>query len=94
MQHPVKPTEKSAAGAAHFEHYDGKINCKFSDKTPIRKAYALAKAAHATAHHEHQLRLPVHRPSGESVVATKAELDGWVKASPMPEVFRLHGTDF
>jgi hypothetical protein len=47
--------------------------------------------------YEHHLRLPVRRPAGKpraSVIATKAELDGWLQASPIREVFRLSGTDF
>ena len=42
--------------------------------------------------YERELRLPVRRPAGGSkgsVVATKAELDAWVMASPVGEVFRL-----
>jgi len=35
---------KSSVGAAHFEHYERNIDCEFSDKRPIRKAYAASKA--------------------------------------------------
>ena len=43
--------------------------------------------------YERQSGLPVRRPAGRpsagAVLATKAELDGWVKASPIRETFRL-----
>jgi hypothetical protein len=42
--------------------------------------------------YERELGLPVRRPAGKatgSVVATKAELDGWVAASPIREAFQL-----
>jgi len=42
--------------------------------------------------YERKLRLPVHRLAGKptgSVIATKAELDAWVAASPIREAFRL-----
>lgn len=43
--------------------------------------------------YERDLGLPVRRPAGKSrgsVVAVRAELDGWVKASPIRKVFPLH----
>lgn len=48
--------------------------------------------------YERDLRLPIRRPSGSSrgsVIATKAELDAWVNASPLREAFRLslHAVD-
>ena len=42
--------------------------------------------------YERELGLPVRRPAGKStgsVVATKAELDAWVTASPIREAFQL-----
>ena len=42
--------------------------------------------------YERELGLPVRRPAGKatgSVVATKAELDAWVIASPIREAFQL-----
>lgn len=52
----------------------------------------LGKGVRTVQRYERQMGLPVRRPAGKpwgSVVATKAELDGWVKASPIREVFRL-----
>lgn len=42
--------------------------------------------------YERELGLPVRRPAGKvrgSVVSVKAELDGWVKASPIRQMFHL-----
>jgi hypothetical protein len=42
--------------------------------------------------YEREMGLPVRRPSGKNraaVVATKAELDAWVAASPIRETFHL-----
>ena len=52
----------------------------------------LGKGVRTVQRYERELGLPVRRPSGKpmgSVIATKAELDGWVTASPIREVFRL-----
>jgi hypothetical protein len=52
----------------------------------------LGKGVRTVQRYELQLGLPVRRPAGKpwgSVVATTAELDGWVSASPIREVFRL-----
>lgn len=52
----------------------------------------LGKGVRTVQRYEMQLQLPVRRPAGKpwgSVVATKAELDAWVKASPIRDVFRL-----
>jgi len=52
----------------------------------------LGKGVRTVQRYERQLGLPVRRPAGKpsgSVVATRAELDGWVKASPIREAFRL-----
>lgn len=52
----------------------------------------LGKGVRTVQRYERQLGLPVRRPAGKpwgSVVAVRAELDGWVKASPIREVFRL-----
>jgi len=55
----------------------------------------LGKGVRTVQRYERQLGLPVRRPAGKpwgSVVATRAELDGWVKASPIREVCRLSST--
>ncbi len=56
----------------------------------------LGRGVRTVQRYERQLGLPVRRPAGKpsgSVVATKAELDAWVNASPIREVFRLAGHD-
>jgi hypothetical protein len=45
----------------------------------------LGKGVRTVQRYERDLHLPIHRPAGKphaAVIATKAELDGWVKASP------------
>jgi hypothetical protein len=45
----------------------------------------LGKGIRTVQRYELKLGLPIHRPNGRSigsVIATKAELDGWVKAAP------------
>jgi hypothetical protein len=52
----------------------------------------LGKGVRTAQRYERLLALPVRRPAGKpsgSVIATKAELDGWVKASPIREIFHL-----
>jgi hypothetical protein len=52
----------------------------------------LGKGVRTVQRYERVLGLPVRRPAGKSraaVVATKAELDAWVKASPYRDVFSL-----
>lgn len=52
----------------------------------------LGKGVRTVQRYEVELALPVRRPAGKStgsVVATKAELDGWVKASPIHASFLL-----
>ena len=52
----------------------------------------LRKGVRTVQRYERELGLPVRRPVGKSrgsVMATKAELDGWVTASPIREAFRL-----
>jgi hypothetical protein len=56
----------------------------------------LNKGVRTVQRYERQMGLPVRRPAGRvcgSVVAVKAELDGWVKASPIREVFHLRSAD-
>jgi len=56
----------------------------------------LGKGVRTVQRYERALGLPVRRPAGNttgSVVATKAELDAWVAASPIREAFRLTRTD-
>jgi hypothetical protein len=52
----------------------------------------LGKGVRTVQRYEMQLQLPVRRPAGRpwgSVVATRMELDAWVNASPIREVFRI-----
>lgn len=52
----------------------------------------LEKGVRTVQRYERDLCLPVRRPAGKdrgSVVATKAELDAWVAASPMRESLQL-----
>lgn len=52
----------------------------------------LGKGVRTVQRYERELGLPVRRPAGKptgSVVATKAELDAWVTASPIREAFQL-----
>jgi len=52
----------------------------------------LGKGVRTVQRYERELALPVRRPAGNptgSVVATTAELDAWVSASPIRESFRL-----
>jgi len=45
----------------------------------------LGRGVRTVQRYEREVRLPIHRPKGKSagsVIATKAELDDWVKASP------------
>ena len=52
----------------------------------------LGKGVRTVQRYEMELGLPVRRPAGKSygsVVATKAELDAWVGASPIREAFHL-----
>lgn len=52
----------------------------------------LGKGVRTVQRYERELGLPVRRPAGRStgsVVATKAELDGWVMASPIRSSFLL-----
>jgi hypothetical protein len=52
----------------------------------------LGKAVRTAQRYDRQFGLPVSRPAGRpwgSVVGVRAELDGWVKASPIREEFHL-----
>jgi hypothetical protein len=52
----------------------------------------LGKGVRTVQRYERDLALPVRRPAGKStgsVVATRAELDAWVGASPIRAAFRL-----
>src|SRR5438045_8771098 len=52
----------------------------------------LEKGVRTVQRYERELGLPVRRPAGKptgSVVATRAELDAWVAASPIREAFQL-----
>jgi hypothetical protein len=55
----------------------------------------LGKGVRTIQRYEREQGLPVRRPAGKdrgSVVAVVAELEGWVKASPIREVFQLRNT--
>jgi len=52
----------------------------------------LGKGVRTVQRQERGLGLPVRRPAGRiraAVVATKAELDGWIAAAPLRNVFQL-----
>ena len=52
----------------------------------------LGKGVRTVQRYERKMGLPVRRPAGKaagSVIATKAELDAWVSASPIREIFQL-----
>jgi hypothetical protein len=52
----------------------------------------LGKGVRTVQRYERELGLPVRRPAGKSsgsVIALKAELDGWVQASPIRKTFQL-----
>lgn len=52
----------------------------------------LDKGVRTVQRYERDFGLPVRRPAGRprgSVVATKAEIDAWVKASPIRETYQL-----
>ena len=57
----------------------------------------LGKGVRTVQRYERQAALPVRRPAGKpsggAVIATKAELDGWVKASPIRQAFRLRNLE-
>jgi len=55
----------------------------------------LQKGVRTVQRYEREIGLPIRRPAGGSagsVMATKAELDGWVAASPIREAFQLPQT--
>jgi hypothetical protein len=55
----------------------------------------LQKGVRTVQRYEREIGLPVRRPAGRStgsVMATKAELDGWVAASPIRNAFQLPQT--
>ena len=52
----------------------------------------LRKAVRTVQRYERECGLPIRRPAARSkgsVIATKAELDGWVSATPIRETFLL-----
>jgi hypothetical protein len=52
----------------------------------------LGKGVRTVQRYEREMGLPVRRPAGKprgSVIATQAEIDAWVAASPLREAFRL-----
>ncbi|HET9409878.1 MAG TPA: hypothetical protein VFO39_21765 [Candidatus Sulfotelmatobacter sp.] len=55
----------------------------------------LRKGVRTVQRYEREMGLPVRRPAGKvrgSVVAVRAELEGWVKAVPIREAFQLRNT--
>ena len=68
-----------------------------SSKAPILNGWKeiaeyLDRGLRTVQRYERTLGLPVRRPAGKSngtVIATKAELDAWVMASPIREAFQL-----
>jgi hypothetical protein len=55
----------------------------------------LGKGVRTVQRYEREFGLPVRRLAGtrrSSVIATKAELDGWIAASPIREAFQLPQT--
>jgi hypothetical protein len=56
----------------------------------------MGKGVRTVQRYERTLGLPVRRPAGKiagSVIATKAEVDAWIAASPFREAFRLAHVD-
>jgi hypothetical protein len=56
----------------------------------------LGKGVRTVQRYERHLGLPVRRPAGKpsaAVVATRAEIDAWVQASPIREVLRLRDAE-
>jgi hypothetical protein len=52
----------------------------------------LGKGVRTVQRYEQQFGLPIHRPAGKpegSVLATKAELDAWIAATPVRNPSRL-----
>lgn len=57
----------------------------------------LGKGVRTVQRYERELALPVRRPAGKdrgSVVAVRAELDGWVKATPIREAFPMRPPEY
>jgi hypothetical protein len=53
----------------------------------------MGKGVRTVQRYEAQYGLPVRRPAGKSraaVIATRAEIDAWIAASPIREAFRLN----
>ena len=53
----------------------------------------MGKGVRTVQRYEAQFGLPVRRPAGKSraaVIATRAEIDAWIAASPIRETFRLN----
>ncbi len=52
----------------------------------------LGKGVRTIQRYERELSLPIRRPAGRpmgSVIATKVEIDAWIKARPLREAFTL-----
>lgn len=52
----------------------------------------MGKGVRTVQRYERELGLPVRRPAGKpwgSVIATRAEIDGWVQASPIRDTYSL-----
>lgn len=56
----------------------------------------LGKGVRTVQRYERELGLPVRRPAGKawgSVIATRAEIDGWIQASPIRDAYHLPSND-
>jgi hypothetical protein len=57
----------------------------------------LGKGVRTVQRYERELALPVRRPAGKprgSVLAVRAEVDGWLQASPIRQVFVLQNANW
>lgn len=56
----------------------------------------MGKGVRTVQRYEQELGLPVRRPAGQawgSVIATRAEIDGWIQASPIRDAYHLPSND-
>lgn len=56
----------------------------------------MGKGVRTVQRYEQELGLPVRRPAGRpwgSVIATRAEIDGWIQASPIRDAYHLPSND-
>jgi hypothetical protein len=81
---------------AVFANFHGEMNMGSSQLEILsgwkQIANYMEKGVRTVQRYERELALPVRRPAGKSggsVIATSAELDAWVKASPIRDQFEL-----